>query len=207
MRAVFLGVFILTLCGCASQTASLIDSLNSKPLCCNSFSDMQFSVIPLNELTSISIGPEDEAFRFDEGKSYFKAFSLPARTGAYSVELTTLLVGQWIDTAHVFYPYLTFLDENHNVTRKNEKPRIYYDESMIEGARWVGSVKLSASDRYMIIHTSPEIFNMKISVGYDSAGYAYSTGTGIVFVPASGTHRASFGAAGKLRIGFLKGVD
>lgn len=207
MRNLLLGLSFLSLSGCASQTGNLVGGLNSEPVCCNAYSEMQFDAIPLTDVTTIEIGPGEKAFRFDEGKSWFKAFSLPGRQRAYSVEVTTLLIGQWIDTAHVFYPYLTFLDKDQKVTRKNEKPRLYYDEGMIEGARWVGSVELKDSDRYLIIHTSPAIFNRKIPVGYNSAGYAYGTGTGMVFVPPSGVHSSSFGAAGKLRIKFLKGVD
>lgn len=207
MKNLLLGLSFLSLGGCASQTGNLIGSLNSEPVCCNAYSEMQFDALPLNDVTTIEIGPGDKAFRFDEGKSYFQAYSLPDRQGAYSVEVTTLLIGQWIDTAHVFYPYLTFLDKDKNITRKNEKPRLNYDEGMMEGARWTGSVDLKDSDRYLIVHTSPEIFNRKIPIGYNSGGYAYSTGTGTVFVPPPGIHSSSFGAAGKLRIKFVKGVD
>jgi len=170
----------------------LVKSLNEEGVCCPSYKEFVFLFEPLGldaGTRFFKIGPGCPAFEFEEGKSYFRVFKLPHREGDYSIEITTLLVGSWIPKAHVFYPYLRFLDQNFDLTMTEVKPRLYFEDAWMAGVRWSGRVPLAPADQYVIIYTSPKLFDQKIPV------------------PRGKDLFSSYGPAGWLRIKFVKGVD
>jgi hypothetical protein len=76
----------------------------------------------------------------------------------------------------------------------------------MEGARWTGIATIPPEAEYIVIHTDPELANKRIALG-STSGYAYSTGTGTVYVPPSGERSSSLGIAGNLRVRFLPTVQ
>lgn len=195
-----------SLAGCASQIQTLTDQLNATTPCCSAYREMSFALLPLDEEVTSTVGPGSEAFRFQEGLSYFAGFRLPERAGNYRFEITTLLEGGWIPTAHVFYPLLTVLDVHYERVGV-AAPAIYYDEGWLEGSRWKATVKVPGDAAFVIVHTFPDLVNHPVQVGHQTSGFAYSTPTGAFFVPGSGPKLSAFGPAGTVRIKLAQGID
>ena len=138
--------------------------------------------------------------------SYFKAFRLPEFDETKSLEVRTYLVGDWIPTAHIFAPFITFLNESYTPIVDTTLPELFYDEGWFEGGRWTGVVDVPSDAAYVVFHTVPGLVNKRISLG-STSGYTYTTGTGTVYVPPSGERSASYGPSGNLRVRFLSRVQ
>lgn len=192
--------------GCESQIPKLVDSLNAESSCCSGFSDFDYTKMPTNDEFKFSVGPRDKAYLFPSGMSYFKSFRLPDFTESKLMEVRTYLVGDWIPTAHVFLPFVLFLNESHTLIGDPVVPELYYDEGWWEGSRWTGVVDVPSDAAYVVFFTTPDLVNKKISLG-STSGYAYTTGTGTVYVPPSGERSSSYGPSGELRVRFLARVQ
>lgn len=96
-----------------------VDSLRNAPGCCES--NAQFSYEPLVEGEGVRfpLDASSDAFDFPSGKSYFKAFRLPASALPYRIRVTSFALGEHIRNAHVFYPQIALLDEGFTVIRQS----------------------------------------------------------------------------------------
>jgi len=193
------------LAGCASELPALVGQLNAESSCCSEFSELTYTSMPTDDELEFSVGPGDQVYLFPSGKSYFKGFRMPEFDNPVSLEIRTYLVGQWIPTAHVFAPYVTVLDESFSPIGDPLVPELFHDEGWFDGSRWTGIVTIPSAGNYIVIHTAPELVNKRITLG-STDGYAYTTGTGTTYVPASGQRSSSLGVSGNLKLRFLPTV-
>lgn len=112
---VLCAVFLLQ--GCATRYGSVVRHFREAPECCGSLSGLPVEPLQAGDRKGFSLGAGSPAFRFDSGKSYFRAFSLPQGPYPYTITLSSYLVGDFMKTAYLFYPRIITLDEYHRVVR------------------------------------------------------------------------------------------
>lgn len=203
MRVFWLAMMAL-LTGCASQVEKLTTDLENHPGCCAALADITFDPLVAEKETRFTVGAGDKVFGFSSGKSYVKAFVLPQEGQFTGIEVRTYLVGGWIPTAHVFGPFLQFLDSTRAPIGGDIFPQLYYDEGFIEGARWTGIVKVPASAQYVVLFTKPELVKYQRIPLASTSGYGYMAGGTFVYVPPSGARSSSYGPSGELRVRLIR---
>ena len=90
--------------------------LESAAVCCEKYQQFYFQPLRLGATESFTIDRSSQAFLFDGGKSYFKAFSLPAATKPYFVIVSSYFVDKEKRSGepYIFSPVVMFLDANHH---------------------------------------------------------------------------------------------
>ncbi|HLA30772.1 MAG TPA: MalM family protein [Pseudomonas sp.] len=119
----------LLLAGCASEPLRRIDALNASPAplqaslsaaqrsldaapsCCASLQQLPFTRIGADFSGEVLIDQNSPAFEFDSGKSFLRAFQLPADSKSFEIRLYS----QAGDT--VLAPNAMLLDSQYRVTR------------------------------------------------------------------------------------------
>lgn len=157
------------LASCAAlEPAPLEDtmrSLEAAKTCCASPKEFKYEPLPPLESREFEISVESQAFEFSTGKSYFKAFALPAYTASYSIIIESFEgwhrpAGSVPYASSVFVPVAMFLDTSYAVTRVvNEVSFKRVDGSLLPRERLrleatipVGSE--NSQDRYIVIFTT-----------------------------------------------------
>jgi maltose operon protein len=128
----------------------------------------QFNFVPLNvgDSESLTINRSSPAFLFETGKSYFKAFRLPAAGKSYSIIVGSYFAEQVTrsGTSFVFSPVVMFLDADYRVTRKVDKGFA----AVVEAGNSMNNAKLearitmsprAADERYMVVYTTTALLN------------------------------------------------
>lgn len=103
-----------------------IRSVDSAKSCCASVKEFDYEPLAMLDSKTFEITDQSSAFEFPTGKSYFKAFELPAYAVRYAITIESFPGRHWpaktlypasLSTASVFVPVVMLLDENHAVTR------------------------------------------------------------------------------------------
>lgn len=103
----------LTLAGCGPRLLQMRATLADAPVCCERLDQLTYAPLPPGESRVINVGPP--AFRFEGGKSYFSAWTLPPLQTP-----TRLLVESYMQVVaismneeerYLFAPQLLLLDE------------------------------------------------------------------------------------------------
>ena len=209
----FQSALVLLLClaavisGCAtSQVPALVESLNAETPCCSTYTEFDFDEIAIEEEFRFSIAPGDQVYEFPSGRSYFKAYRLPSSAGPGSMIVETYMIGPYWDSAHIFAPVLTFLDETHTPVSVTGLSGLKYDRGLFENPSFIGFVEIPPGAIYVVFHTAPELFYQTMAVPGDG-GFAYYSGTGTVFVPATGDRRLPIGPSGTLKVTIVPEID
>lgn len=190
--------------GCASQVAKLTTDLENHMSCCTALAELPFDPLAAEKEIRFTIGSGDRVFGFPSGKSYVKAFELPKEGRFTGLEVRTYLMGEWIPAAHVFGPFLQFLDAARMPLGGSIFPQLYYDTGFIEGARWTGVVKVPDSAKYVVLYTKPELAKYQRIPLASTSGYGYMAGGTFVYVPPSGERSSAYGPSGELRVRLIR---
>lgn len=168
VRAVSL-ILILVLGGvvsCATMVSheSALDSLQNAQSCCDSIAHFKYEHLPEAEGVSFNLDASSNAFDFQSGKSYFKAFHLPKAALPYRIKITSWALGEHINKAHIFYPQVTLLDENFGIVTQSTPgdfvlSKAGFDETA--SATWGLPVKLEGAvlvddpnAKFMLLYTT-----------------------------------------------------
>lgn len=113
MLKVISAILVLpTIVSCATMVSyeDASESLRKAVSCCDSIA--QFSYTPLVEDGGVSfrLDASSDAFNFQSGKSYFRAFRLPEKALPYRIRVTSSALGEHIRKAHIFFPHVALLD-------------------------------------------------------------------------------------------------
>ncbi|MEW6562183.1 MAG: hypothetical protein AB1400_03035 [Pseudomonadota bacterium] len=141
--------------GCANneplhEAATTFPEPTHKHLSQLPFQTLSKGTAKLEEITT-----QTPAFAFEEGTSYFKAYSLPPPAERKIVYLTTFIVGaMWMPSAFVFYPNFTFLDESFSAILRVD-PKLTYKNNFwnTERSGWSTEVEIPNRARYLIVHS------------------------------------------------------
>jgi len=140
-------------------------SLDAAKTCCASPKEFRYEPLPPLDSRRFEIGVESPAFEFPTGKSYFKAFALPAYTAAYSITIESFEgshspAGRVPHSASVFVPAAMFLDTSYVVTRVVDEAAFRrVDGSLLprQALRLEATISIgpeNAQERYLVIFTT-----------------------------------------------------
>jgi len=144
-----------TLAGCASSSSS---GRRLEPLpnaaCCASFEEMKYSALKPEAETSLDLRKGSPVYSFDEGRSYFSAFDLPATPTPRKLLFKTFVGGMILPFATVVRPYFLFLDDAQNPVGKVQDPPVFTGSDFFRGVFFKGEVEVPPEAKHVIIYTS-----------------------------------------------------
>lgn len=159
MKTIISFVACLVLTACVSVDGWIDEGkvLEQSKNCCDSLSALPFGDLQLGQLLPVSISTSSPAFEFDEGKSYFAAFHLPAHFVGKKILVQTFIVNQTSSTYldQVFIPHLTFLNAAFKPIRKISL-NMQGNSALFREMHWEEAVQILPSDAYVVIHTGKE---------------------------------------------------
>lgn len=100
-----LGLAALLAAGCGSEPLRRVDALAhtpapleqsvtsarqalaDAPICCDAIADFPFQPVPVNFTGDVTLDATAPAYRFDSGKSFFRAFALPKDSKSFEIRL------------------------------------------------------------------------------------------------------------------------
>lgn len=94
------------------------DSLRSSRSCCTSMAQFKYDPLAAEGGIGFKLDASSDAFDFESGKSYFKAFRLPEKAPPYRIKISSYALGETINKAHIFYPQIALLDDHFAVVRQ-----------------------------------------------------------------------------------------
>ena len=92
-----------------------VDSLRRARNCCDSIAQFKYDQLTKVEGISFKLDASSDAFDFQSGKSYFRAFHLPEKAPPYRIKVTSWALGEHVNKAHIFYPQVALLDEGFDI--------------------------------------------------------------------------------------------
>jgi len=107
----------IALVGCTKPYGAVLRQYNDAPACCASLAELTVEPLKLGDEKSFDLGGGSPAYRFETGKSYFRAFALPQGPYPYRVTVRSYFIGDDLKSAYLFYPQLITLDENRRMVR------------------------------------------------------------------------------------------
>ena len=119
MPIVFLLPIIIIAMSCSVHYKDALEMLKKSTPCCKSLAEFKYEPISNNEAITFKLDQSADAFMFQTGKSYFRAFSLPKGRSPYYIYIKSFALGEDIKTSHIFYPQLALLDENFIVVKQS----------------------------------------------------------------------------------------
>ncbi len=167
--------------GCARSYGTVVRQHREAPVCCASLAELPVEPLNVGDKVSFSLGNDSPAYRFDTGKSYFRAFVLPQGPFPYRLTVDSYLVGDDLKSAYIFSPRILILDENRRVARESGPGTFTLVESgMFEEMSATGGLahKLEGTlvftganrdERYLIILTTDELLREKTVVSVEEA--------------------------------------
>ena len=105
LRFPLLGLAVVLVTGCGSDPLRRVDALAhtpaplelsmtdarqalaSAPICCDAIENLPFQPIPVNFSGDVTLDATAPAYRFDSGKSFFRAFALPKDSKSFEIRL------------------------------------------------------------------------------------------------------------------------
>ncbi len=153
--------------------------LETAAVCCENYQQFYFQPLKPGATDSFTIDRSSPAFLFDGGKSYFKAFSLPAAGKSYFVIVSSYFVDKEKRSGepYIFRPVVIFLDADYRVTRKVDNGIVIPISSgnSMNHATLEMEIAMNpreADERFMIIYTTSALLNQATNLKV----YKYSYG-------------------------------
>jgi len=161
---------------CAKPYSGVVRQYREAPPCCASLAELPVEPLQLSDKNSFDLADNSPAFRFETGKSYFRAFTLPQGPYPYRVTVRSFLVGSYLKSAYIFYPQLLTLDANRKVVRATGPGTFNIEHGGLleamqeaEGLRYLleGGLTFtegSRDERYLVVLTTDELLQGRTSV-------------------------------------------
>lgn len=162
IQALLLATIVVS--GCSPRYSTIISRYEQASVCCQSIKDFRFESIQHGDSIEFKLDEESPAFVFNTGKSFFKAFTMPAYNYPYRINIHSYIQGQYIELAHIFIPQIIFLNDRHEITRVVNASIFSAKKNPISetsGLRFKveGHIDIShdnKDERYFIVMTSQE---------------------------------------------------
>jgi hypothetical protein len=162
--------------GCASSYGTALRRYTKAPVCCVSLAELPVEPLQPGDKKSFDMGEGSPAYRFDTGKSYFRAFTLPQGPYPYKVTVKSFVIGDNLKSAYIFFPQLITLDENRKPVRSTGPEtfalqRAGYLETMQETAglrqKLEGGLTFtdkSRDERFLVVLTTDDLLRGKTAI-------------------------------------------
>jgi hypothetical protein len=117
LRVFSLVLILVTVASCATMVShdNAVDSLRKARNCCDSIAQFKYDQLTKAEGISFKLDASSDAFDFQSGKSYFRAFHLPEKAPPYRIKVTSWALGEHVNKAHIFYPQVALLDKSFDI--------------------------------------------------------------------------------------------
>lgn len=178
IRRFFISLTIVMLSAC-TNLASVRDTLAQKKVAVTRPADMTFAALDSEKVMAFDLTNDSPVFLFENRKSYFKAFSLPAQEPNQSLLFRS---GLWPGTRGnrgALRPVAAFLDENKEVIATNTPAVFFIESDFWSGANYTGRVRIPEAARYVVVladshpaANSPE----KLPIGFYDDHQSWPTG-------------------------------
>ena len=96
-----------------------VDRLGKARNCCESIAQFRYDQLTEGKGVKFNLDETTDAFNFETGKSYFKAFRLPDKAVPYGLRIRSFAMGEQLYQAHIFYPQIALLDEHFAIIRQS----------------------------------------------------------------------------------------
>ncbi len=175
---------------CSTSYGTAVRQFREVPACCTSLAELPLQSIRMGDKESFELGEGAPAFRFETGKSYFRAFALPQGPYPYRVTVSSFLMGNRLKSAYLFSPQLITIDERRRVVRTPGPGSFTLGRAgLIEtvqetgglGYKLEGGLTFTADnrdERYLVVLTTDELLQGKTPVS--------TAGSVPMFLPAYG---------------------
>jgi maltose operon protein len=144
----------------AALTACTTDSgtfgageLPANAACCASYAGMKYATLTLDQAASAELRSGSAVHEFADGRSYYRAFALPAHAGPVKLAFRTYVRGL-IPYATVVRPQFVFLDPSKSEIARKPDPPVFPGSDFFRGAFFKGEVDVPGNAAYVIVHTS-----------------------------------------------------
>lgn len=170
-------ITLMAVSSCATLVTheTAVDSLRNSRSCCESFAQFKYDQMAESGDTTFNLDASSDAFEFQTGKSYFKAFRLPGKELPYRLKIQSYALGDQIDKAHIFYPQAALLDDRFDIISQSSPADFFLGKAGLEKTAfktWGLPVRLEGylavndpSARYLLIFTTSEL--MKVASPYN----------------------------------------
>lgn len=177
---------------CTASYGTTVQQYREAPVCCTSLAELPVESLQVGDNKSFDLGDGSPAYRFDTGKSYFRAYALPQGPYPYRVTVRSFLVGDRLKAAYLFYPQIITLDEQRRVVRTTGPGTFTLERAgLLETLQETGGLRYKVEggltftadtkeERYLVVLTTDELLREKTLVS--------TVGAVPMFLPAySGT--------------------
>ncbi len=153
----------LLIAGCTTLP-DLTRQLDATEACCSDFTQMKFLPLPAVDESSFELDKTSPVFAFDVGKSYFIAYSLPAKSEGKVLQVMALATGstafESAKLAQIFCPRMLFLGEDKKLLEANETRGEFIRNMGFSGLRFgaTSSVTIPQGSAYVVLHSNPATF-------------------------------------------------
>jgi hypothetical protein len=138
------------------NTIALRHDLATRSVCCKSFSEMSFAPLTTED-ADLTLGSRSPLFDFEQGRSYFGAYSLPSGN-VPGLVFRSYLTSEFLPATSVFMPSFIFLDKDKKAVSAA------LDVAMNDGGTnfwlglfFVGTVSVPPSAAYVIVFTTDTV--------------------------------------------------
>lgn len=180
----FLLLILSTLFSACSTVAGLTQKLDSKSPCCTSPSEFKYEPLAAEKPTSFALNDESPVYVFAQGKSYFKAFTLPQPLLSTRVRVRSFVTGsaafesqRW---SQAYCPQVTFLDAHHQVIASASKVPVSSAGKLSKGfsPAFMAEFRVPPTAQYLVLHANSELYGT--SAIRHTRGGAYMAGSTMV---------------------------
>lgn len=141
--------------GCANPpTGPMSATLPPTAVCCMPYSDMKYTELKIDSEQAADLREGTPAHEFLEGKSFYRAFVLPARTGPSKLKYKAFVGGIALPYATVVRPYFVFLDKDKAEVSLVPDPPAFSGTELLRGSFFKGEVPIPEEAAYVVLYTS-----------------------------------------------------
>lgn len=143
--------------GCATVSEQK-HVLQEKAVKANSFTEMQFTPVVLEQTQALTLDGDAPTFLFSEGKSYYAAVSLPAASQARYLSYQSNISGVPLSLVNALIPRFAFLDQAKQllgtVVAKQHHRK---NADFFQGTVFSGRVQVPPNAAYVVIYAANKI--------------------------------------------------
>jgi len=173
----FLLSTMLALVACSSQLPQMQQTLANKPVTQRNYVHLDYSSLTRN---TFAINASSSAYDFKTGKSYYKAFTLPHSSKAYTLWIDSYMIGQLPPRVYIFYPQVLLLDSQHRLIKTVTKPVVWRSRAF--KTAYLGlKVPVSPQTKYLVIYTKAKVIGKYMP--FTAVGGSVNGGMSIPLAP------------------------
>lgn len=196
LRLPLLGLAVLLIAGCGSDPLRRVDALAHTPapleqsvtsarqaladasICCDAIADFPFQPIPVTFSGDVTLDATAPAYRFDSGKSFFRAFALPKDSKSFEIRLYSQ-AGKT-----VLAPRAMLLDSRLRPTRiLDADDFIYAPAAGLKGDSLDARLRVDrtyldnpGNEYYLVLYTSEDQLSGQTTLEHPAKAYAKALG-------------------------------